>query len=124
MAGSPGQACLSTGGAARPTRGAGALCEWHCEVAVRGALLTWRLAGEVGDPHAEILRRQRQLLRVDTLRVSPAPKGFVGELPLGRTDLPAGPEVDVRLAVGGLDAPGQLGELRREFFHLSGGERV
>ena len=90
-----------------PARGAGALREWHCEVAVGGALLVRRLAGEVGDPNAEILRRQRQLLIVDALRVSPAPEGLNGELKLRRADLPAGPEVDVRLAVGGLDAQGE-----------------
>src|ERR1700729_300318 len=100
-----------------------ALREWHGEVAFGGAGLGYRRAGEVGDPHAEILRRQRELLRVDALRASPAPKGLVSELPPRRADLPTRPEVDIRLTVGWLDTQDQLGELRREFFGLGGGDR-
>ena len=98
--------------------------EWHGEVAVGSARLGYRRAGEVGDPHAEILRRQRELLRVESLRASPAPKGLVGELPLRRADLPTGSEADIRLTVGRLDTQGQLGELLREFLGLGGGDRL
>src|ERR1700722_5683805 len=100
------------------------LRERHGEVAVGDARLGYRRGGEVGDPHAEVLRRQRQLTILDALRVTPAHEGLVGELPLGRVDLAAGSEGGVRLAVGGLDAQGQFGELRREFFGLVVGNRL
>ena len=60
---------------------------------------------------------------MDTLRVGPVPEGLVGELPLRRADLTAGTEVDVGLAVGGLDPQGQLGELRRQSLGLGAGDR-
>ena len=59
---------------------------------------------------------------MDTLRVGPVPEGLVGELPLRRADLTAGTEVDVGLAVGGLDPQGQLGELRRQSLGLGAGD--
>lgn len=45
--------------------------EWHREVAVGSAGFGWRSAREVGGPDAEVLRFQRQLLRIDALLAGP-----------------------------------------------------
>jgi hypothetical protein len=41
--------------------------EWHREIAVRSAGFARRSARETGDPNAEVLLFQRQLLRIDAL---------------------------------------------------------
>src|ERR1700722_13973309 len=59
------------------------LREGHGEVAVGGAGFGYRLGGEVGDPHAKVLRHQRQLTILDPLRASAADQVLAGELRRG-----------------------------------------
>src|SRR5580658_6469106 len=73
--------------------------EWHREIAVGSGGFARRSAREVGDPNAEVLWLQRQLLRIDVLLIGPGSQCLVGQLPLRRVYLPAWPEVDIRLAV-------------------------